>query len=80
MEFYTLLRLWGLVSPGFLGVGRGIRGLTDYKLLRAASLLALELLTIVPSAISVNIIADFVPYSLGALLVLGKLFRRGNVK
>lgn len=38
---------------------------------RACSLLVLDLLTIVPNAMTTNQIAQFIPLSVGALIVLG---------
>ena len=45
--------------------------LSNVNMARAASLIALDLLTIVPDAITTSIVVQFVPFCLGALLVLG---------
>lgn len=39
-------------------------------IVRACSLLLLDLLTVVPDSITTNIVADFLPFSIGALIVL----------
>jgi hypothetical protein len=38
---------------------------------RAFSLLVFDLMTVVPDAVSTNIFAQFIPFSIGALCVLG---------
>lgn len=59
-----------LASPDFLrGAGRS-KGLLDIHVLRALSLLLLDLLTVVPTATFVSISADFVPFSVGSVFVL----------
>ena len=44
----------------------------DARIIQAGSLLFFDLLVFVPSAIPINVIAEFVPYSIGALSVLGQ--------
>lgn len=63
-EVYLLVRVWNASTAP------GLKILTDYRVLRAASLLLLELLTVFPSAVYINIVADSVPYSIGSLAVL----------
>lgn len=43
-------------------------------MLRAFSLIFLGLLTIVPSVVDTNVLGEFIPLSIGALIVLGKSF------
>lgn len=43
----------------------------DVRIARVASLLILDLLTLLPAAMSINLAAEFIPFSLGTLLVLG---------
>jgi hypothetical protein len=38
----------------------------------ALSLLLMDLLTIVPNAIPVSIVADYIPFAITAIIVLGK--------
>lgn len=40
---------------------------------RAGSLFLLEILTVVPNAVVTNQLAQFIPFSIGALVVLGTL-------
>lgn len=70
IELYTLFRLWTLLSPPFLSSKHRYATLTDARILRAVSLLTLELLVIYPSAVNTNVFAEFLPFSIGALLVL----------
>jgi hypothetical protein len=47
----------------------------DVRVTRIVSMLCLELLTFLPNAMPISITAEFVPFSLGALLVLGEPIR-----
>jgi hypothetical protein len=49
--------------------------LKELWVLRGLSLLFLDLLTIVPGAVWFNVLAEFIPFSVGALAVLGLYFR-----
>jgi len=73
----VILRLSSFLVPRFLlsrGRIAGIIGgtLQDSRLLKALSLLLLELLTIVPGGVFTNLLADFIPFSIGAVVVLGQ--------
>lgn len=46
----------------------------DVRVARVASILCLELLTLLPNTLSINVAAEFIPFSLGTLLVLGMFF------
>lgn len=72
IEAYTIGRLIFLTSPPFLTVKHQFEAFKDNRVKQALSLLVLEVLTAVPSAISTSLIADFIPFSIGALFVLGK--------
>jgi hypothetical protein len=48
--------------------------LTDLRVLRGLSLMFMELLTIVPAATFTGIVGEFIPFSIGALAVLGQCF------
>ncbi|KAJ7283613.1 hypothetical protein C8J57DRAFT_1676671 [Mycena rebaudengoi] len=66
LEVYAIARVMILVSTG-VSVRHVIR---DVRLLRPLSLLLLELLTLVPAAVLTNTVAEFVPFSIGAVAVL----------
>ncbi|KIJ70523.1 hypothetical protein HYDPIDRAFT_23623 [Hydnomerulius pinastri MD-312] len=70
LESYVLLRLLSLIAPDFLDLRHRVGAIGDTRALRAASLLLLELLTMVPSAVFISIVGDFVPFTVGSLLVL----------
>ncbi|KAJ7498881.1 hypothetical protein FB451DRAFT_1203303 [Mycena latifolia] len=66
LEVYAIARVMLLLSSSF-----NMRGvIRDIRVLRPFSLLFLELLTLVPSAVFTNIVAEFVPFSIGAVAVL----------
>lgn len=50
----------------------------DIRILRALSLVLLNLLTAVPSAIETNTLAATIPYSIGAIGVLRKSIKSGD--
>ena len=45
----------------------------DPRIIQAGSILLFDLLVVVPNVIFTNLIVEFVPYSIGALIVLGQL-------
>jgi hypothetical protein len=47
-------------------------GLTNIQVLRGLSLTFLEVLTIGPSAVMTTLPGDFIPFALGAIVVLSK--------
>lgn len=73
LEVYVLLRLAFLILSPITHSGRRTVILRDARAWKALSLLSLELLTIGPAATRLSLLADFIPFSLGALAVLGKL-------
>jgi hypothetical protein len=70
LEAYCTIRVWSLLSPPFLQLTHQLAGFRDIWVLRGCSLLFLELLTVVPTAVVTNILGDFLPFSVGALAVL----------
>ena len=70
-EVYSLFRIYTLIVPAFLSPRHKFDALLDVRVSRALSLLILDLVTAVPAAHFFNTLADFIPGSLGALLVLG---------
>ncbi|KAJ7180146.1 hypothetical protein C8R43DRAFT_1117473 [Mycena crocata] len=66
LEVYAIARVMLLLASG-LQMRDVIK---DIRVLRPISLIFLELLTLVPSAVFTNTIAEFVPFSIGAVAVL----------
>ncbi|CAE6363255.1 unnamed protein product [Rhizoctonia solani] len=71
LELYFMGRTFFLLVPHFLQFHHKIEVMMDVRVARVASILALDLLTLLPSALSINTAAEFIPLSLGVLLVLG---------
>lgn len=69
-ELYVVLRLAILLTPSFLLGRHRWGGLKDIRLGMALSLLLMDLLTVVPHAIPVSIAADYIPFSVAAIIVL----------
>ena len=63
LELYVLLRL--LVSLSLPS------GLLDIRVSRAAALFIFDLAVLVPDAVESNVLGDFIPFSVGAVIVLG---------
>ncbi|KAF8709688.1 FAD-binding domain, partial [Rhizoctonia solani] len=70
LELYFMGRTFFLLVPHFLQFHHKIEVMMDVRVARVASILALDLLTLLPSALSINTAAEFIPLSLGVLLVL----------
>ncbi|KAJ3478515.1 hypothetical protein NLI96_g9705 [Meripilus lineatus] len=70
LELYITTRLMTVRLPPSPRVWDIALSLGNVNMARAASLIALDLLTIVPDAIATSIVVQFVPFCLGALLVL----------
>ncbi|CAE6521259.1 unnamed protein product [Rhizoctonia solani] len=70
LELYFMGRTFFLLVPHFLQLHHKVEVMMDVRVARVASLLALDLLTLLPSALSINTAAEFIPLSLGVLLVL----------
>ncbi|KIK78189.1 hypothetical protein PAXRUDRAFT_111710, partial [Paxillus rubicundulus Ve08.2h10] len=71
LEAYILLRLMWFIAPGFLSLPHGIVAIGDARALRTASLILLELLTVIPGINFVGIVGEFIPFAIGSLCVLG---------
>ncbi|KIJ20057.1 hypothetical protein PAXINDRAFT_96331 [Paxillus involutus ATCC 200175] len=71
LEVYILLRLMWFIAPGFLSLRHRLAAIGDARALRTASLILLELLTVIPRIKFVGIVAEFIPFAIGSLCVLG---------
>ncbi|KAI0320804.1 hypothetical protein OF83DRAFT_485857 [Amylostereum chailletii] len=65
LEMYSLLRMVSLVEPSLRFLV-----LQDIRIRRAASLILMDLIILVPRAISTNVLGDFLPFCFGAVVVL----------
>lgn len=74
LELYAAIRILLFITPSFLQMKHRTGILKDSNLIRTISLIVFELLTIVPSAIFTRTLGEFIPFSIGALGVLGWLF------
>ncbi|KEP52711.1 putative iron reductase [Rhizoctonia solani 123E] len=70
LELYFMGRTFFLLVPQFLQFHHKVEVMMDVRVARVTSILALDLLTLLPSALSINTAAEFIPLSLGVLLVL----------
>ena len=68
LELYIIFRSLSLLQPPRLRFGI----VQDARIVQAASLLLFDLLVVVSNAAVTTLIAEFVPYSIGALVVLGQ--------
>jgi hypothetical protein len=68
MELYTITRVHSLMKPPRIKLGIT----QDASIVQAGSLLLFDILVVVPTVIPANLIAEFIPYSIGALSVLGQ--------
>ncbi|KAJ7276443.1 hypothetical protein B0H12DRAFT_1085465 [Mycena haematopus] len=66
LEVYAIARMMLLLSPN----SQMIAVIRDSRVVRPIALIFLELLTLVPSAVFTNTVAEFVPFSVGAVAVL----------
>jgi hypothetical protein len=69
LELYVSIRASLLMSQSSERVRDG---LTNIQVLRGLSLTFLEVLTIGPSAVMTTLPGDFIPFALGAIVVLSK--------
>ncbi|KAH7343862.1 hypothetical protein B0J17DRAFT_703643 [Rhizoctonia solani] len=70
LELYFMGRTFFLLVPHFLQLHHKVEVMMDVRVARVTSLLVLDLLTLLPSALPINTAAEFIPLSLGVLLVL----------
>ncbi|KAF7332096.1 hypothetical protein MKEN_00090200 [Mycena kentingensis (nom. inval.)] len=66
LEVYAIARMILIISSEV----NMRKVIVDARVLRPLSLVFLELLTLVPSAVFTNVVAEFVPFSIGAVVVL----------
>ncbi|KAG9087759.1 hypothetical protein FRC06_002376 [Ceratobasidium sp. 370] len=76
LEIYFTARMFFLLVPQSLDFHHKVETMMDIRMARIASMLCLELLTFIPAAIPVGTLAEFVPFSLGTLLVLAAFNHR----
>jgi hypothetical protein len=69
----VIIRLALLIAPTFLQLRHRLGVMADIRVLRGLSLMLLEILTIVPAVtFTGGIVAEFIPFSIGSLAVLGQ--------
>ena len=71
-ELYLTIRFTFLISPGGLGWFSKLDLFGDSRVYRALSLLLLDVLTMTSAAKPTNLLVDFVPFAIGAVVVLCK--------
>jgi hypothetical protein len=71
LELYLIVRLASILAPPFLSFLHRLGCLRDIRIIWGLSLLLLDLLTIFPMAVFTNVLAEFIPFSIGSLAVLG---------
>lgn len=70
LELYMIYRLLSFIAPPFLEFKHRIGAVTDTRVLRALSLLLFDILNLAPGVKVIGIVGEFIPFSIGALLVL----------
>lgn len=70
LELYMIGRLLSFIAPPFLEFRHRIGAMTDTRVLRVLSLLLFDILNLVPGVKVIGIVGEFVPFSIGALIVL----------
>lgn len=68
LELYIIIRSLSLMKPPRLQCAT----IQDTLIAQAGSLLLFDLLVIVPEAILTGLVTEFIPFSIGALTVLGQ--------
>lgn len=74
VELYMLLRLFSLPVPRRARLRDRLLGAKVLAITRVSSLVVFDALTVVPDAIATGIFAQFIPFSVGALIILGMFF------
>lgn len=69
-EVYAAFRFAIFLAPSFLRLQHRLEALQDLRMAKCVSLLLLELLTIVPFIIPVNIAAECIPFALASAIVV----------
>ena len=72
-ESYVVTRFIAFISPRGLGWFSRLDLLGDSRVYRALSLLLLDVLTVTSAAKPTNLLVDFVPFAIGAVVVLCKV-------
>ena len=72
-EFYLVTRFISIISPKCLGWSNKLETLSDPRVYRAISLLLLDGLTITSAVMPTYLLVDFIPFAIGAVVVLGRL-------
>jgi len=80
LELYVSGRLLSFFSPKLSPRHHQLGALQDLRVLRALSLLLLEVLTIVPLATAPNELGEIIPFCVGSILVLMAFNRRYPVQ
>ena len=71
-ETYCITRFLNIISPPSFPLQRRLYTLfNDIRIVRAFSLLVFDLIILVPSAVQTTVLGDSLPFSIGALIVLG---------
>ncbi|KAG8821531.1 hypothetical protein FRC19_007666 [Serendipita sp. 401] len=70
-ELYAVVRLAVFLAPSFLHFQHRWNALQDLRIGKALSLFLLDLLTLVPFVIPVNIAAECIPWAIAVAIVLG---------
>lgn len=70
LDIYVVVRTMMFIAPSFLKLRHQVPSGADFRVQGALSLLLLEGLTITSAAIFTNILVEFIPFSIGALIVL----------
>lgn len=71
LDVYVLTRTVMLITPPFLKWKHQAEAIDDFRVRRALSLLLLDSLTIASTAVYSNILVEHIPFSVGAVVVLG---------
>ncbi|KAG2367338.1 hypothetical protein BDR07DRAFT_300186 [Suillus spraguei] len=79
LELYMIGRPLSFIAPSFLEFKHRIGAMTDTTILRALSLLLFDILNLVPGVKMIGIVGEFVPFSIGALIVLAMFQKRRRI-
>ena len=71
LELYALVRIITLV-PSFFSLRHKLGMLWNGQVARVGSLILLEAMIIYPTMVPIGLLADFVPFSIGSIILLGK--------
>jgi hypothetical protein len=72
LDIYVIARTLMVTAPMFLRLRHQLETISDSRIQRASSLLLLEAITIASAAVPTNIPLDFIPFSIGGVIVLGE--------